>query len=510
MGCTRESGQTSPPPSELERLFDLSLQLLGIAGVDGYFKRVNPAFEKTLGYPAEEFLCQPFIEFVHPDDRETTRREIEKLAAGIPTVSFENRYRTKEGGYRWLAWTAVPQSGEGLIYATAMDITGRKQAEQLFRGLLEAAPDATVIVDRHGKIMLVNAAAERTFGYGREELLGQRIEILVPPRFRAQHHRQSAEYLADPRIRLMGGGRDFAALRKDGSEFPAEISLSWLQTEEGLYVVSAIRDVTLRKQAEGELVKKEAQLRAAQSIQQHLLPRQAPVVPGFDLAGALYPAEYAAGDCFDYLAMANGAVGIAVGDVSGHGVGPALVMASVQAFVRVLAETTSDVAEILRRVNTLLARETEEGCFVTMLLGRLDPAAQTFTYASAGHVPGFLLDQQGNVKQRLESNLLPLAVLPEIDCPAVSSVPLDPGDILVLLTDGILEAAPPGERMFGSDHMLEVIRANRHGTAAEIVDALHRTVRQFSRREDPQDDVTAVVIKALNGGPEAESGGWRK
>src|SRR5690554_2818918 len=109
MESAHPSGQTTPPESELERLFDLSLQMLGIAGVDGRFKRVNPAFEKTLGYTAEEFLSRPFVEFVHPDDREATRHEIEKLAAGIPTVSFENRYRTKDGAYRWLAWTAVPQ-----------------------------------------------------------------------------------------------------------------------------------------------------------------------------------------------------------------------------------------------------------------------------------------------------------------------------------------------------------------------------------------------------------------
>lgn len=501
MGSAHESGKAAPPQSELERLFDLSLQLLGIAGVDGYFKRVNPAFEKTLGYAAEEFLSQPFIEFVHPDDREATRSELQKLAAGIPTVSFENRYRTKGGTYRWLAWTAVPQSREGLIYATAMDITGRKQAEQLFRGLLEAAPDATVIVDRDGKIMLVNAAAERTFGYRREELLGQPVEILVPPRFRARHSQHSAEYRAHPRIRLMGNGTDFAALRKDGSEFPAEISLSWLQTEEGPCIFSAIRDVTQRKQAEEELVRKEAQLRAAQSIQQYLLPRHAPVVPGFEVAGALYPAEYAAGDCFDYLTMAGGSTGIVVGDVSGHGVGPALVMASAQAFVRVLAEVTNDVAEILRRANALLARETEEGCFITMLLGCLDPAERTFAYASAGHVPGLLIDRRGNVKQRLESNSVPLAVLPEIDPPAARSVRLEPGDILVLLTDGILEAGPPGEAMFGSEHVLEVIRANCRGTAAEIVDALYRAVREFSRHEELQDDVTAVVVKALNGAP---------
>jgi PAS domain S-box-containing protein len=118
---------------ERDRLFELSLDLLGVAGVDGYFKRVNPAFEETLGYSSEELLARPIIEFVHPEDRAATMRELEGLGRGVRTAYFENRYLRKDGSDVWLEWKAVPVVKEDLVYATARDVTGRKRAEEALR-----------------------------------------------------------------------------------------------------------------------------------------------------------------------------------------------------------------------------------------------------------------------------------------------------------------------------------------------------------------------------------------
>ena len=126
----RSPGRREALASEEHRFFTLSLDLLCIAGVDGYFKRLNPAWETTLGYTISELLSKPFLDFVHPEDREATQCEAQKLNnCGAPSLKFENRYLCKDGSYRWLSWTAVPFYEEGLIYTVARDITQRKQAE---------------------------------------------------------------------------------------------------------------------------------------------------------------------------------------------------------------------------------------------------------------------------------------------------------------------------------------------------------------------------------------------
>ncbi len=127
---------------ELTTLFEQSLDMLCIASVDGYFLRLNPAWERTLGYTAEELMSRPYVEFVHPDDRQPTTREARQLAGGENTVMFENRYRCKDGTYRWLSWKSAPLPEQGLVYAMARDVTEQKRAAEELRRAREAADAA--------------------------------------------------------------------------------------------------------------------------------------------------------------------------------------------------------------------------------------------------------------------------------------------------------------------------------------------------------------------------------
>jgi sigma-B regulation protein RsbU (phosphoserine phosphatase) len=485
--------------SELEHLFSLSLQMLCIAGTDGYFKLLNPAFEKTLGFTTEELLSQPFIDFVHPDDREATAHEVRKLAAGLPTVQFENRYRCKDGSYRWLAWTSSPAGKSDLLYATAVDVTERKRAEQFFRELVESAPDAVAVTDTDGRIVLVNRLTEELFGYSREELMGQTIELLVPERFRANHVRHREEYRANPRTRPMRSGVEVRGRRKDGSEFPAEVSLSPLEIDGTPVVFSAVRDITPRKRAEQEMREREAELVAAQEIQKHILPKEVPSLSGFDIAGASFPAHFAGGDHLDYIPLPDGSLGIVLGDVAGHGIPAGLVMASTQAYIRSFAEREIDVSKILVRANRALYRTTEPERFVTTIFARIDRGGRSLRYASAGHPSGFLLDREGTVKMELESTGIPLGVLSDADYPTCLPIPLEPGDTVLLLTDGVLEAESPTGEVFGLARVLTIVRESRRDPAQEIIRSLYAAVRKFAAVDHLQDDVTLVVAKVIGG-----------
>lgn len=240
--------------------------------LDGTITTWNPACERLFGYTADEAVGHSIAMLYPLAERGAERAILDRVARGEPVDVREARRVRKDGKEIWVSVSVAPErNAEGqVVGATAIkrDITDRKRSEDKFRALLEAAPDAMVIVDARGRITLVNGQVERLFGYSRDALLGQPIEILVPTRFHQNHVGMRDGFLGDPRVRPMGAGRELFAQRKDGTEFPVEISLSPLRTEEGLLVSAAVRDITERRKMEESRRKAQVQETELQHLQE--------------------------------------------------------------------------------------------------------------------------------------------------------------------------------------------------------------------------------------------------
>ena len=232
----------------------------------------------------------------------------------------------------------------------------------------------------------------------------------------------------------------------------------------------------------------------ARAIQQYLLPKQAPQIPGFDIAGICQEAEATGGDYFDFIPMPGGCLGIAVADVASHGFGPALIMASTRRALRTIARTNADPGSVLTRLNETVCEDTDPERFVTMFFACLDPARRHLFCAGAGD-NAHLLAADGSVT-KLQGTGLPLGVMEDSVYSSQGPLPLEPDQLLVLVSDGIQEAQTSDGPQFGVPAVLDYIRAHRTESAQAIVEGLFSTVRQFCHPAKPHDDMTAVIVKS--------------
>ncbi|HUW56546.1 MAG TPA: PP2C family protein-serine/threonine phosphatase [Planctomycetota bacterium] len=239
------------------------------------------------------------------------------------------------------------------------------------------------------------------------------------------------------------------------------------------------------------------ELRVAQEIQRGLLPEGSPQIAGFELVGWSQPASATGGDIYDFLLLPDGRWMIVLADASGHGVGPALMIAETRAVLRTLCLRSADPAAALEEVNKFLVLDFTAGNFVTCFLGFLEPQCGRLSYASAGQGPLILYRRVDSRFELLDATAIPLAIAtgPAFR-PTVKDCHLRQGDFLALVSDGLFEARNPAGQQFGLERLLEVLARNHDRPAAEMVRDLAETVEHFTQSAEPLDDCTVVILHA--------------
>jgi serine phosphatase RsbU (regulator of sigma subunit) len=263
-----------------------------------------------------------------------------------------------------------------------------------------------------------------------------------------------------------------------------------------VHAALAVENARLHRSAL-EKERQDREIAVAQGIQRALQPERGDRRAGrFALAGLNELCEDASGDYYDFFDLADGRVGVAIGDVSGHGLGSAMVMAEARAFLRAFSRTVSDLSEVVALMNEFLARDLTAGKFMTLFVGALDDRTGTFEWCSAGHNPPLLLRKATGEACGLDATGPVLGVMPGLPYRAGKTVTLDPGDLLVLYTDGATEAPDPSGELFGEERLEKVVREAAARPPTKVIDAIRKALAAWMGGRPNRDDLTLAVVKS--------------
>ena len=364
--------------------------------------------------------------------------------------------------------------------------------------LIDYIHDAVIVTDLNSTIIQWNKGAERQLGYTSEEAIGRPVYFLYPEERKKFSQRELISTMKKK------GMLDFEAVmrKKSGEEIIVHTSLSTVTDAEQniVGVISYTLDITKQKKAEALQREKERiqrDLDIASSIQQGLLPSEPPHAEGFQFAGWNEAADQTGGDYFDWLELPDGRIVVCIADVSGHGIGPALIVAVCRAYFRAITDIQSTLNSIMSRVNKLICDDLSSGRFIAAAVGILEPAHKLMYLYSAGHAPIFFYDASQNEVCLWGADDPPLGIVSDQTLNQPKTVKFETGDILVLVTDGFFEWANKEGERFGTVRIKDAISKHSDLSPREIIMTLHKEVKSFSCGTTQMDDLTAVVIKRV-------------
>ena len=370
-----------------------------------------------------------------------------------------------------------------------------RESEMRHRTLIENASDIIVVLNSKGVVSFISPACEKVLGKKEDDFIGKDWFQFAEESFRLKIKNEYFRSLSQKLVSFSFEGRFIDA---NGDSRVLDATAQNLLNDEAIEgVVLNVRDVTERLKSQAAIRDSAEEFRVAREIQQHLFPKQAPIIDGFDIGGASSPAAATGGDYFDYLKTTDGQLVLAVADVSGHGAGPAMLMAETRAYLRLLVRNRHHLGDILVRANNMVGEDVGKDRFITMHLVKLDSKSKMIAHSSSGHAPGYIIGEKGEIKSKMKRTGIALGVTPDAPYEVEGPLKLVKGDIIILLTDGLAETPNSEGELFGAQRVIDELHRNRSLSASEIVNSVFKRVADFSQGAEQEDDYTMIVAKVL-------------
>ncbi len=479
----------------LLRFFELSLDLFAIAHVSGRLLRVNANYTRLLGYSDEELLSRPFFDIIHPEDVPSVQAQLQRLTVGEAVTDFRCRLRDSRGNDHWTEWDARSVPAEGMIYAVGRNITDRLRMENELlyrerreRAILDNTPAIIYVKGIDGRYEFVNRRHAELFSRNQETAVGKSVQDFFPE--------EEADRFIQNDQQIIETGKTLTVeeivRHDDGHHTYVSVKFPLLDAGGRVCATAGIStDITEQLLAH----RTEQELELARSFQSKLYPQTAPAVPGLEVAGSAIPLTQMCGDYYDYIKLGRKRLLVSIGDVSGHGVGPALQMAEVRCTIRTLARLGNDPPSIMGDLNRMLCEDLPESSFISFFLADMDLENRRLCYLGAGH-DAFLIHADDTVT-RLESTHPVMGIDPATAFLEMASTGLDKGDVVFLFTDGLTEARDVRDKEYGRNQAIETVRRHRQEPSDRIIQELFLSVYEFTSGRNLLDDITAVVVKIV-------------